>query len=437
MRFALVLLMTSVASAQYTTLLPFGSIRIGSNYEFLDTYAFDGTTVYCIVHDVESNSTPYWDQQIVRVDHYRTAPTRTELVSNAQWIALTGINPAEGQRLLPGTRSKVIGDYFQFLDHSTDAVYRVNKQTGQLTVFASKAAIEAVAGGTVNLGEECDFTSDDRMLIYDQNTEHVLAIDPAGNISILVHASVISGFYGYSPVNFIAGGLTADPSGNVYWTLTKTGSTGSAGGGIYKWDAGSGMVSQLLTELDIQVASESFGNKAFNDLYFGPDCKLYLYDREAGSRQILVFDPVDPVGTLKVYLSNAELLAGAMGSYFIGMFQAEGYDLTWCSGGLSRYPLNADIYAKRLAGIPPARADFNFDSFVNQVDLDSFKGCRTAPAVPYDPDNLPEACLQVPDCHGIIPADLDRDGDVDHSDFGMFQRCFRSGATPATPGCAD
>jgi hypothetical protein len=39
-----------------------------------------------------------------------------------------------------------------------------------------------------------------------------------------------------------------------------------------------------------------------------------------------------------------------------------------------------------------------------------------------------------PGCEG---EDLDKDGDVDQSDYGLFQRCISGEDEPATPGCPD
>lgn len=72
---------------------------------------------------------------------------------------------------------------------------------------------------------------------------------------------------------------------------------------------------------------------------------------------------------------------------------------------------------RTFLGSPEAAAplevlgDFQRDGRVDTIDLDHLAGCRTAPAVPQ----------RSPDCSD---ADLDRDGDVDQSDYGLLQRCF-------------
>ena len=37
----------------------------------------------------------------------------------------------------------------------------------------------------------------------------------------------------------------------------------------------------------------------------------------------------------------------------------------------------------------------------------------------------------------IVPADLDDDGDVDQTDFGLFEPCFTGAAVPLASGCED
>jgi hypothetical protein len=64
-------------------------------------------------------------------------------------------------------------------------------------------------------------------------------------------------------------------------------------------------------------------------------------------------------------------------------------------------------------------ADFNGDGQVNLNDLPLLQACVSGPAVPL--------------ATGCAGRDLDRDGDVDQNDFGIFQRSFG----PAGPNCAN
>jgi hypothetical protein len=83
-----------------------------------------------------------------------------------------------------------------------------------------------------------------------------------------------------------------------------------------------------------------------------------------------------------------------------------------------------------------APADFNFDGFVNSTDLGVLEDCSTSPEVLYDAQSLPAGCTLTPDLNDKIAADFDKDGDVDHDDYGFFQKCH-SGTEPADSTCAD
>jgi len=68
-------------------------------------------------------------------------------------------------------------------------------------------------------------------------------------------------------------------------------------------------------------------------------------------------------------------------------------------------------------------ADFDRDGDVDADDFSHFESCATGPAIPQtDP-----VCTN---------ADLDGDSDVDQSDFGTVQCCFSGVDIPADPNCA-
>jgi len=64
-----------------------------------------------------------------------------------------------------------------------------------------------------------------------------------------------------------------------------------------------------------------------------------------------------------------------------------------------------------VIGLPP---DFNNDLHVDAIDLNYFRSCLAGQGVPPDA--------------GCESADLDEDGDVDQTDFGLFQRCITGSA---------
>jgi hypothetical protein len=79
-------------------------------------------------------------------------------------------------------------------------------------------------------------------------------------------------------------------------------------------------------------------------------------------------------------------------------------------------------YTISVPGPNYAPADFNHDLYVNQDDLQHLRNCMAGTG------NPPAA--------GCQDADLDGDGDVDQSDFGLLQRCL-NGRVAVDPGCAN
>ena len=67
---------------------------------------------------------------------------------------------------------------------------------------------------------------------------------------------------------------------------------------------------------------------------------------------------------------------------------------------------------------PPVPADYDRDGDVDQADYLIFVACTSGPAVPHD-------------------RDFDEDTDVDQADFAVFQRCLSGEDKPADPTCAD
>lgn len=87
-----------------------------------------------------------------------------------------------------------------------------------------------------------------------------------------------------------------------------------------------------------------------------------------------------------------------------------------------------DVYLMRARynlSSTPCPADLNLDRHVTGTDAELFRGCMSGTDVAYR------------DIVRCTAADLDRDGDVDQSDFGLFQRCYSETGQATNPDCAD
>jgi len=441
----------------------------------LDAHCFDGSTAYCIIRGKISNDPSpdgEWGSEIIRVDGIDGAsPTKTRLVSNAEWKSFLGLlpdgNPDEQDQynwatILSGNQTAVIGDYFQYLDrgrsgldqsvtpvrtYSLDEIYRVDKDTGEMSVFVSNQEFKTLLGLVDTPGEAPNnpkfidavaFSPDKDMFVYEEITDSVLQIDPEGNLSVFISKDEFVTFYGYEPISMVAGGMAFDAEGRFYWSLTQSGSTGTAGGAIYRRDCDGTMV-RMIGEQDIWDVTFGYYNVGFNCITVGPDNNLYFYDRKDAD-SILWFDVNDPnlphpddtlpplpEGVINFYLEKAQLVAGPGGTYYVSFFAPRGSFLTW-STGLSEIP--NDIYQKPLAGLVKS-GDFSGDGVADSADALIFEACATGPEMAYNIDNLPVGCTVGADCFGVLPVDFDRDGDVDGVDFGAFQRVYTFG--PPSP----
>jgi hypothetical protein len=86
-----------------------------------------------------------------------------------------------------------------------------------------------------------------------------------------------------------------------------------------------------------------------------------------------------------------------------------------CPGTIPNAPVDAD-------GCPPFNpVDFDRDGDVDSLDRDVFASCRSGPEIPR---------AHTPDCDR---SDLDVDNDIDHDDYGRFQRAYSGTDQLASP----
>jgi hypothetical protein len=86
---------------------------------------------------------------------------------------------------------------------------------------------------------------------------------------------------------------------------------------------------------------------------------------------------------------------------------------------------------------PFSAPDFNHNCYVDADDRDMFLPCITGPSIPYAANGVPAGCTLGFDAGGYLDGDFDQDGDLDQTDFGVFQRCYRGLGVAADPSCTD
>jgi len=174
--------------------------------------------------------------------------------------------------------------------------------------------------------------------------------------------------------------------------------------------------------------------------------QIEMFDESNTVRSIRSLDPILPNqwyhaavvndgSTLSLYLkSNGNyvlqgtaplsgvLSTGASG-WVIGRGQYYDNPADWTDGiidevRLSNRPLSPDEF---LFAEGYAPGDFDHNRRVDIEDMLILLNCATGPAIAYDPESPPPDCPLTADDEGRLAADLDKDGDIDCTDFAMFQ----------------
>jgi hypothetical protein len=107
--------------------------------------------------------------------------------------------------------------------------------------------------------------------------------------------------------------------------------------------------------------------------------------------------------------------------------------LRWTVSRLPCSPASDDVLVHVRAH---AAADFNNDCAVNGSDYDVLLGCMTGPGIPYVLLMPMPGCKLPLDPGNHIAVDLNSDGFVDMSDFGLFQRCYGWPDLVVDPACS-
>lgn len=264
----------------------------------------DGNSSY---HFLSLNNAP----RITRVDNLSGVQTMSVVMSTAQWNAAGG-----GNSPTPFYGFSHSGTYLQCSDSQSDAVWRIDKATGAVTQYVSKAAIQAFTGqSNVSLTTPGDTAPDGEYVVYDSTSQSVIKTVAGAPTTYLSSAQLIS----IAGTVDVGGGLTFDLNGALYWQNNTS-------KGIYRRTAG-GNLSQVLTQAEIiAVAGDPNGVTLNKDIYYAPDGMIYFQENKSGN--VLRFNPANPAASLSIYITKADLLAGPAAS-------ANVYQLSWYNGNLA------------------------------------------------------------------------------------------------------
>jgi hypothetical protein len=282
----------------------------------------EGTTTY---HFLAKTSSPA-DLAMTKVTGVGSSPVTSTLTTLASWTA--DIGAPSNNRVFTGFGMAIVGDSIQIVDTENDSVFRVDKNTGTVSVYAAKSAIQSFVGGTPDVQNWNGVSPTGEAVFYEGFSKSILQTNGAGVVTTLVSAAQLTGAQGATNTS-INSGITYDGAGNVYWGENNSDK-------VYK-RAPDGTITAVLgpTELTPLIGS----NISFTgDMFYAPNGWIYMRAGTSTYQSVLKFDPSNPAGTVQTFLSNADLLGGpAASASILGM--------SWYNGNLGFTTTTTAYYA--------------------------------------------------------------------------------------------
>ncbi len=302
-----------------------GAQTTGGNTELTTTRmsVCEGTTTY---HFLADNTSPQ-DLAMNKVSGVGTSPVTSTITTLASWTVDVGA-PA-GSRVFTGYGMEIVGDSIQIIDSSNDAIYRVNKSTGAVSVYVAKSVIDLEAGASAEVNNWNGVSPTGEAVFYEGASDSIMITSGAGSITTLVSSAQLAA--AQSGTTSISSGLTYDGSGNLYWGENTTDK-------LYM-RASDGTIGAVLDADDLDDFIGT--NVSFSgDVYYAPDGFIYFRAGTSNYQSVLRFDPADadPASTLETFLSNADLVNGPAASAFV-------LGMSWYNGNLAWTTSDTPYYA--------------------------------------------------------------------------------------------
>ena len=268
-----------------------------------------------------------------------TSPSASTITTLASWTADVGA--PSNSRVFTGFGMAIIGNDIQIVDTENDSVFRLNKNTGAVSVYVPKATISAFVGGTANVNNSNGFSPTGEAVFYEGLSQSILQTTAGGGLSTLVTAAELVAAQGAGNTS-VSSGITYDGSGNAYWAENNSDK-------VYK-RASDGSISSILgpTELSPLIgAAVTYSG----DVFYAPDGWMYMRAGASASTQnIMKFDPANPSGTVQILVPSADLIA-AMGNTAVLQMSWFNNNLAFTNSALGYYGVVPEPASLMLIGL--------------------------------------------------------------------------------------
>jgi len=260
--------------------------------------------------------------QINRIEHLSGGQVVTRLMHPANWLAASGENAMTTWYGFEAT-----SNYLQFADTYSDGIWRVDKNTGDLSCYVSKSSVTNTIDSTNGyrfLATYVTSPNTGETIFYNPDSFYLMTTAGSNVVKTFISNAQLSNAFGNTRC---AGGMTFDPNDNLYWGQYES-NRYRIYAGIHKRDT-NGVLSVLLTKAQMDaVAGANY--PAIGDIFYAPDGQLYIYKYKTFHGCIITCDPAatNPAATLRMFMSETDLTNSAAQSWQVG-------EMGWYKGGLA------------------------------------------------------------------------------------------------------
>jgi len=287
---------------------------------FLDTVVTSGGTAYAVTREFNPTAIA---GQVTSFD----GSTFSQVMSVAQWQAAgpTG-NPGAANGAVVNTTGS--GQQLRFVNTFTNSLWQVALDTGAVTEVVPASTVDAAVGGSANLTASSLVTANGSAFAYDGFSDSVIRFSSAGTVSTAISSAQLTTLTGSDSLS----NSGFEVIGSELYFGSNTGDS------LYKWDFIGGVGSVVLDTAQLEALSDDIdGSAGVDDIFLAPDGLVYFYEDDAD--YIYSFSPADPVGTLEVVLTEAQLNAGPAGSDLVGQFAWWNGNIAWTRVGQGFYAI--------------------------------------------------------------------------------------------------